>query len=90
MPFTLTLEHVRSILGPAESGDWQPFADAVDPNVIWWIVDDRPDEFTKAGVYVYPYLLTFETTKIDELDRIGHDGKKTSTFHYWSALKVEF
>jgi hypothetical protein len=52
MPFKLTLEYARSILDPAEKGDWQPFADAVDPEVHWWIVSDESNNYTKAGVYV--------------------------------------
>jgi len=51
MPFTLDISRVHSILDPAAEGDWAPFAAAIDPDVHWFIGDDKHDSLLKTGIY---------------------------------------
>ena len=53
MPFTLTVEHFRSILDPAEAGDWSKFVGAFDPEVHWVVADPEFHPRSLAGTYVY-------------------------------------
>lgn len=52
MSFTLTKEHLDSFLGPAAKGDWNPFVDAIDPNVHWVVNDPVNDSTSLTGTYV--------------------------------------
>ncbi|KAJ7159228.1 hypothetical protein C8R43DRAFT_994221 [Mycena crocata] len=52
MAFTLTAEHVHSILDPVtEKFDFAPFMNAVDPSLRWIIGSEKKDPVRKTGVY---------------------------------------
>jgi hypothetical protein len=52
MAFTLTRQHVLSILDATAKGDWSSFIGAIDPDVKWWISSDVEDPLSKSGIYV--------------------------------------
>ena len=52
MPFTLSKAHVRSMLGPAENGDLDPFISEMDPEVHWTLNTEDPSPTSLTGVYV--------------------------------------
>ncbi|KAM0747328.1 hypothetical protein T439DRAFT_99008 [Meredithblackwellia eburnea MCA 4105] len=51
MAFTLTKEHVNSILSPCAEGNWEPLVSSIDPNVVWWIADDEENLSRATGVF---------------------------------------
>jgi len=64
MPFTLTKEHVHSLVDPTAEGDWTKFLDAIDPAVHWIVVDPIFDPESLAGTYVrlpYPAVSALHT-----------------------------
>jgi len=52
MSFTLTKEHVHSLVDPTAEGDWSKFLGAIDPSVHWIVVDPTFDPSSLAGTYV--------------------------------------
>jgi len=62
MSFTLTKEHVHSIIDPTAEGNWEEFIGAIDPEVHWIVVDPTFDEASLAGTYVsLPSLFSLPT-----------------------------
>ncbi|KAJ7159208.1 hypothetical protein C8R43DRAFT_994171 [Mycena crocata] len=52
MAFTLTTEHVHSLLDPvSEKWDWSVFLGQMDPGVRWVIGSEKKDDVRKTGIY---------------------------------------
>ncbi|KAJ7159223.1 hypothetical protein C8R43DRAFT_994213 [Mycena crocata] len=52
MAFTLTTEHVHSLLDPvSEKWDWSVFLGQMDSEVRWVIGSEKKDDVRKTGIY---------------------------------------
>jgi hypothetical protein len=73
MPFTLTKEHVLSIVGPTEQAEWTSFLDAMDPNVHWVVADPVHDATSLSGTYA-SLQSPSQPHKSNQSRRMSNDG----------------
>ncbi|KAH8918218.1 hypothetical protein BT69DRAFT_1338345 [Atractiella rhizophila] len=44
-------EFVQQIFAHCEKNEWDEFCTYLDPDVRWWINDDKEDDYTHTGIY---------------------------------------